>query len=559
MLSKLYIENIAVIECAEIDFCPGLNILTGETGAGKSILVDSIMAVLGQRTSKELVRTGASSGFVSAEFSDIDKSVLDELALLGIAPEDNTLMLGREIKADGRSSFKLNGRPSSASVLREVGRLLINIHGQHDSGALLDPQKHGGYLDSTIPDRSIIDDFQKIYGDYVAARKALQKLDMDESEKARRIDVLKFEISDIEAAQPAEGEYEECIRQRDIYLNSERIGDALSEIASLLTGDSDQFGAVFRVQRSTELLGDISDCINDAQPLRERMTDAAYELEDIAGEISTIADGLDFDANALEELESRISVLRRLIKKYGSEQAAIEYCDNAKRELEQIELSDERREQLRRQCIALKKETIDAAMRYSRARKSAAALFSQRVSEELSFLDMPSVTFEVKLEKKELNESGAESVEFMISTNPGEPPKSISRIASGGELSRIMLAIKNVLADKDDIGTLIFDEVDTGVSGRAAHKIGVKLKSVSVNRQIICITHLAQIAANADAHMLIEKKVSDGRTYTQVRRLSFDERIHELARINAGDRVTDAMLATARELLISAGVVPDTQ
>jgi len=554
LLGRLYIENIAVIERAEIDFCRGFNVLTGETGAGKSILIDSIMAVLGERTSRDLIRTGESSAYVSAEFRDIGQAALRQLAALGIEPENDTVLLVRELKADGRGTCRINGRPVNVSALKSAGQLLINIHGQHDNQALLDPQRHLGYLDSMLADEQARPLYNAAYADFVRVQRELNAATSDENEKQHRIEVLNQNISFIEAAAPQPGELEALQQQRDMYLNFERIRDMLSLSYALMAGEDDTPGTVSALQQTADAIGSVSDCLEDGNALLERVRNAAYEMEDIAEELRSRLDGLEYDPQALERLESRIALLKKIIKRYGGEAEALAFRDKAVAELQNITLGDERRTEIKKRLAVCRQKAVEAGARLSRARREEAVRFSESICEQLRFLDMPSVRFEVSIQEKTLGADGGEIVEFLISTNPGETPKPIQKIASGGELSRIMLAIKNVLADKDDIDSLIFDEIDTGVSGRAAHKIGIKLREVSRSRQIICITHLAQIAANADAHMLIKKTVSDDRTFTSVTRLDYDQRVHELAVINGGDRITDTMLATAEELLLAAGI-----
>lgn len=555
MLSKLYIENIAVIKKAEIDYTLGLNIMSGETGAGKSILIDSIMAVMGERTSRELIRTGAQSAYVSAEFQDIRTAALEALADLGVEPEDGVITLSRELKTDGRGTCRINGRPVSVAALKAAGRQLVNIHGQHDTQSLMDPGSHLRYLDAMMNNPSLTDGYHSAYQAYVDAERRLRELEIDESEKARRIDMLRYQISDIESANVRHGETDRLIRLRDRCRNFEKIRSALECAAAVLSGDEDSTGAVSMLDSCREELSAISDVHSDYELLYKRIKDAYFEVADIAEELSGQLNSMDFDPAQLEQIEDRLEILNKIRRKYGGEEEALDYAENARRELESLEQADERRELLRKEAARLRKLAMHAAAQLSAGRHAAAEDFSRRIREELSFLDMPGVGFTVDFAEKAMAEDGADRVEFLISANPGEPPKPIARIASGGELSRIMLAIKNVLAGSDDIDTLIFDEIDTGVSGRAAYKIGVKLKEASSARQIICITHLSQIAANADTHMLIEKQVSDGRTFTQVTVLDLDGRIRELARINGGEDITQSQLTTARELLVQAGVI----
>ncbi len=558
MLSRLHIENIAVIEQAEIEFEPGFNVLTGETGAGKSILVDSIMAVLGERTSRELVRTGASTAYVSAQFTDIGEGVRQKLDEMGFACEDDTVMLGREIKVDGKAVFRINGRPAGAAALREAGHLLIDIHGQHESQALLSPEQHIHYIDSMLPDRGLLEVYAQKYEDWRTAVSQLRAVSRDEGEKARRIDILRYQIDEIEAAGISVGEAEELEQRRDLCMNAERILSSVSEAHAALSGaEDDEFpGALSAIQQAVEELTGISRYSEEIAALAERLDSLAIELDDVASELRDQCESLEFDPYELDEIMTRLEQLKRLFKKYGDEEQMLEYLDKARQELEAIELSDERREQLEKECADKLKIAQAAAGALHDARSRAALEFAERVCSELAFLDMPNVVFEAQVKEHELYELGLDAVEFLISANAGEPPKPIHKIASGGELSRMMLAIKNVLAEKDSVDTLIFDEIDTGVSGRAAGKIGLKLKETSRHRQIICITHLSQIAAQADVHLLIQKHTEGGRTFTEVNRLSHEQRVGELARISVGERITDTALAAARELLEAAALPP---
>lgn len=553
MLTRLYIENIAVIERAEIEFANGLNVLTGETGAGKSILVDSIMAVLGERTSRELIRTGAKSAFVSAEFENIGAAAREKLESLGYECPEGSIMLGREIKQDGRGVFRINDRPAGAASLKEAGHLLIDIHGQHDSQALLSPELHITYIDSMLGEKTLLTDFARKYADYKATAAELKSVSQDESEKARRIDILKYQIKEIEAADISEGETEALEKRRDICMNSEKIAAAAGNAQLAINGDDDFAGALASLQQAADEISSISSFGSGLAELSARLEGLAIELEDAAEELRDQREALEFDPYELDEIMSRLETLKRLFKKYGDEQETLEYLENARKELEQIELSDERRAELETLCAKKLGEVKNAAAALHKARCATADEFAERVCAELRYLDMPNVQFLVSVENRELCESGVDSVEFLISANAGEPPKPIHKIASGGELSRIMLAIKNVLAEHDSVDTLIFDEIDTGVSGRAAHKIGVKLKETSRSRQIICITHLSQIAANADSHMLIYKHVENGRTFTEVEPLDYESRVRELARISGGEHITEAALASSRELLEQAG------
>lgn len=557
MLSKLYIENIAVIERAEIDFDKGFNVLTGETGAGKSILIDSINAVLGQRTSRELIRTGADKAFVSAQFDGISEGTAAALAALGVelSEEDGaTLLLSREIRADGRGSVKINDRPATLTALRQVGRELINIHGQHENQALLSADRHRKYLDLMGGYEDKLTAYASLYRQYGEAMRELKKSRMDDAEKARRMDMLQYQIAELEGADLTVGETESLMRRREIIQNAERIAGALAEARALLSGGEEYDGAVSLLERGTAALDGIASVYPACGELSERLHGLVYELEDVASELHSLGEDNEFSPYELDEIENRLEQLQKIRRKYGDEQEALDFLEKARAERESIERSDEQLAALTERARELHRETVRAAAELTALRRKAADVFCEAVGRELTFLDMPRVRLAVDLRPCELNGSGADEVEFLIAPNPGEPPKPLGKIASGGELSRIMLAIKTVLASIDDIDTMIFDEVDTGISGRAAHKVGVKLHEVSRTRQIICITHLAQMAAQADTHLLICKNVRDGRTFTSVKPLGFEERKQELARINGGDVITESMLRTAEELLNNAGV-----
>ncbi len=556
MLSKLYIENIAVIERSEINFSRGFNVLTGETGAGKSILIDSINAVLGQRTSRELIRSGAAKAFVSARFEDISEQTLKALAELGVEPDEDEgcLLLQREIKADGKGSVRINGRPAALALLRDVGRLLINIHGQHENQALMSTDRHIKYLDLIGGCTDKLAEYSAAYAEYKAALSRLQKARMDDAEKARRTDMLKYQINELEDAALTVGEAQELREKRSVIQNAERIADALSESYALVNGGDDTDGAKSLLEQCSALLSDISGIRPEFKALAERTESLVYELEDVSSELYSLNEESEFSPYEIDEIESRLDVLNKISRKYGDEADALKYLEKARKELNELERSEELLNELTKKAAVLKRRTTALAAELTELRKRAADKFTQSVKHELEFLDMPRAALEVSIRPHELKADGADSVEFLLSANPGEPPKPLSKIASGGELSRITLAIKTVLADIDDIDTMIFDEVDTGISGRAAHKVGLKLHEVSRCRQIICITHLAQMAAQADTHLLIKKNISDGRTFTSVTPLTFQERKQELARINGDDMISESMLKTAEELLNNAGI-----
>ncbi|MBE6764915.1 MAG: DNA repair protein RecN [Ruminococcaceae bacterium] len=557
MLSKLYIENIAVIERVEIEFSKGLNVLTGETGAGKSILLDSISAVLGERTSRDLIRTGEQTACVTAEFTDIGKSVTDMLEGLGIETEDGVLMLSRELSLTGRGGFRINGRPTSGSILRELGSKLINIHGQHDNQALLDQASHLRYID-LMTDGGLIEEFSALYGEYTQAQEEFSKFCIDVSTKQRRVDLLNYRVAEIEDADLSVGELAQLLDKRRMYQNFERIANGLCEADACLYGDENSSGGVGEIATASEILCDMEDLYPQILPISKRFLNILYELKDAASELHEMSYNMEYDPSALEEIENRIELLKKIVKKYGSEEAALRFLRKAKQELSDLENFEEHNVMLEEKRDKALEAALAAAKKLSLQRQKAAQDFCDRVGRELSYLDMPYVSLSAFFEEKELSSDGVDKAEFLISVNPGEAPRPLVKVASGGELSRIMLAIKNVLSEKDDIDTLIFDEIDTGISGRAAQKVGEKLLETSRSRQLICVTHLAQIAACADNHLYIEKNIENGRTCTNVTSLEREGRVRELARINGGGSLTEAMLLSAQELLdISRGKKAD--
>lgn len=550
MLVSLTIENIAVIERASISFDSGLTVLTGETGAGKSIVIDSLNAVLGERIRRDLVRAGSEKASVSALFRDISGAALEALAEMGMEPdEDGSLLIQRSLTADGKGACHINGRPATVSMLRTVGRLLVNIHGQHENQALLAPERHVEYLDrlgGLLPLRASYED---AYRRYCAIRRQLKAADMDETLKARRLDLLRYQIDEIEEAALRPGEEEALAARRAVGRNAERIASSLQNAKAILSGDEDSAGILSALSEAVTAVQDAGRYMEELRTLSGRVESLYYELEECAEELRDQAQRLDFDEGELEQVENRLDLLRRLSDKYGgSEEAVLAYLEQARQELDAIEMSDEHVARLQEQLAAARDETIEAAEKLTEARRQAARRFSEDVGRELAFLDMPGVTLEVSIEPVPLTAIGGDKVEFRIAANPGEPARSISRVASGGELSRIMLAMKSVLADIDDIDTLIYDEVDAGISGRAARKVGLKLHQTARSRQILCVTHLAQIASQADHHLLIAKQVRQGRTYTEVTPLDGEGRELELARIIGGE-ATEAARTAAREML----------
>ena len=551
MLSQLYIENVAVIEKVSVDFHSGFSVLTGETGAGKSILIDSINAILGERTSRDLVRTGAKSAFVSAVFTELGKHALERLEALGYAPEDDgTLMIQREISADGKSSCRINGRPATVSALKEIGPMLVNIHGQHESYGLLSPENHLAYLDSMGLPQQLASRYSSVFAEVKRIRRELDSLNMDEAQKARQIDLLTYQINELEEANLKEGEQEELDRQRSMYRNSEKIASAIAEAKAELDGGEEAEGAASAVSAAADCIGRAGQYLPELSALAERLQSISYDLDDCSGELHGYDDKLEYDPSELDAIEARLDTLYRLGRKYGgSVENMLKFLAKSKAELEKIQTSDETAIKLKDEYQKSVSQAKSLALEISEWRAKTAHSFSAQVKKELEFLNMPHVVFEVSQEHGPLGPKGCDKVEFLISTNAGEPAKPIAKIASGGELSRIMLAVKTVLAGHDEVGTLIFDEVDTGVSGSAAQKIGLKLREVAQSRQVVCVTHLAQIASLADSQYLIQKQVRNGKTYTEVTELDDEGRCRELARIIGGAQITSLTLRNAEEML----------
>ncbi|MBQ7874540.1 MAG: DNA repair protein RecN [Oscillospiraceae bacterium] len=548
MLSQLFIKNVAVIESASIDFENGFNVFTGETGAGKSILIDSINAVLGGRTSRDLVRTGEGKAVVSAVFTDISKEAEKLLEELGYDSEDE-LMVSREISAEGKSVCKVNMRPATAGVLKQLSSVLIDVHGQHDSAILQNPELHIGYIDSFGNTEAELSAYSESYKTLKAVERDIKKISMDDSDKAARIDMLKYQVAEIENAAIEEGEEDELLALSKRIKSAENIMELISETIGALDGNGDSEGALEGLSTAIENCARLAEFFPQYEGLSEKFKEMYYEFEEFANDVKDNADELDFDPALQNRTEKRLDQIFRLKRKYGgSVEEMFKYYQKAVSELENIEFSEERLEKLQKERERLFAETAKLADVLTEKRQRAARAFENAVMDELSYLNMPNVRFSVNFDETEFTESGRDGIEFYIATNAGEPLKPLTKIASGGELSRIMLSIKNVLADKDNVDTLIFDEVDTGISGSAAQKVGQKLKQVSGGRQIICVTHLAQVAAYADNHLLISKSTEGGRTFTSVESLDKDGRVNELARIMGGT-MTDALKKSAEELL----------
>lgn len=554
MLSNLQIENIAVIKSASIDFENGFNVMTGETGAGKSIVIDSLNAILGERTSRELIRSGADSASVCAEFQNVGDNVKNELEKLGIE-KDDTLIVSRKLTPDGKNVCRINGMPATVSMLKTLGVQLVNIHGQLDNQSLLSPETHCSFIDKLAGSGRELNEFKELYSLYIKKENELKSLNTDVNEKNRRLDILNYQIEEIQKADIRPGEKDELTEKLGFLRNAEKVIDLLHTAYAALNGDGEMPGAADIAADAASKLLSAADYSSDFTETANGVNDAAMNLSAYTEELRDKIYSLDYDPNETERAEERLDVIYRLFQKYGdSEEDILAYLENAEKERDALSFSDERAEQLRAETEKAYNEALAAAKKLSEIRIEAGKKFSADVERELAFLDMPSVKFIVNDSVGKLYENGIDNIEFLLSANAGEEPKPLSKIASGGELSRIMLAIKCVLSELDDIDTLIFDEIDSGVSGRAALKIAAKMKELSKTHQVICVTHLAQIAAFADEHKLISKEEKDGRTYTCIASLDYNGRKYELARIMGGLTVTQSILNSAEELLSSAEI-----
>lgn len=554
MLSNLQIENIAVIKSASIDFENGFNVMTGETGAGKSIVIDSLNAILGERTSRELIRSGADSASVCAEFQNVGDNVKNELEKLGIE-KDDTLIVSRKLTPDGKNICRINGMPATVSMLKALGVQLVNIHGQLDNQSLLSPETHCSFIDKLAGSGRELNEFKELYSLYIKKENELKSLNTDVNEKNRRLDILNYQIEEIQKADIRPGEKDELTEKLGFLRNAEKVLDLLHTAYAALNGDGEMPGAADVAADAASKLLSAADYSSDFTETANGVNDAAMNLSAYTEELRDKIYSLDYDPNETERAEERLDVIYRLSQKYGdSEEDILAYLENAEKERDALSFSDERAEQLRAETEKAYNEALATAKKLSEIRIEAGKKFSADVERELAFLDMPSVKFIVNDSVGELYENGIDNIEFLLSANAGEEPKPLSKIASGGELSRIMLAIKCVLSELDDIDTLIFDEIDSGVSGRAALKIAAKMKELSKTHQVICVTHLAQIAAFADEHKLISKEEKDGRTYTCIASLDYNGRKYELARIMGGLTVTQSILNSAEELLLSAEI-----
>ena len=549
MLSSLQIENVAVIQKAEVHFEPGLNVLTGETGAGKSILIDSINAILGNRTSKDLVRTGAAKAVIRAAFEQVPSAVLDKLEQSGYERSE-ALLLSREITAEGKSSCRINGMPATAAVLRDLCGGLININGQHDSVGLLNPAHHLGILDDYAQNRTVFQEYYALYRELVRVKRELDALITDEAEKQRKIDLLQYQVQEIEDAGLTAGEEQTLENRRKVLSNASAIRDRLAQSYALLSGSDDAAGAV-------DLLGEASNAVDAAAQLDPALAAAAgqlldlyYNAKDVAADLIGRLDVYDTNDAELDEVEQRLDLLYRLKRKYGSTvEDVIAFGQKAREELDNIQHSQQRHDALQAEKLRLYAKAREKAEALTQTRLKAFEELNTRISGTLDFLNMPGVRMTLRHTRGPLASHGQDSIEFYISTNPGEAPKPLAKIASGGELSRITLAIKNAMADKDAVPTVIYDEIDSGVSGKAAGRIGEVLRQSAQGHQILCITHTAQIAALADCHLLIQKNVSNERTYTEIHPLDENGRVEALARLISGDHVTELSRANAREML----------
>lgn len=555
MLDTLYIENIAVIEKTSIDFTEGFNVLTGETGAGKSIVIDSINAILGNRTSKELIRTGAKKALVSAQFSDISEKTVKTLERLGCKNDDEpkSLIINREISTSGKNLCRINGIPVPVSTLKELGVTLVDIHGQMMNYELMNGEKHREYIDDYSNTALLLREYRQVFHQLKDCKHRLDKAETDDNERESRIDILKYQINEIEQADVKDGELDSLKEQRIICKNREKIASSIAYAYAQLSGGED-YSVLSAIQNALQSLEQTSTLMPELERITERLNNVYYELDDCIDSVSSVMSDSDGDELSLEEVENRLDLVQRIIKKYGPEYSDIQsFLENGKKELDALLSYEENMEALLDEYNDLANRALDLANEISQLRKTGAQEFVAAVESQLAFLDMPSVRLVVNIEKTKLTENGIDKIELLISANPGEEPKPVSKIASGGELSRIMLSINSVLTDSDSASTMIFDEVDAGISGSASQKVGQKLKAVSDGRQVICVTHQAQIAALADTHFLIKKSVKDGKTFTEVTRLSFEQRKEELARIIDGLNITEISLRHAEEMLGGEG------
>ncbi|HAB00657.1 MAG TPA: DNA repair protein RecN [Ruminococcaceae bacterium] len=549
MLSQMYIENIAVIDRATVDFTEGFNVFTGETGAGKSIVIDAIHAILGERFSRDLIRNGESKASVTACFTALSPTVKEALEDMGYDPEDE-LVIYRCVNEDGKNICKINGRPATVSILRDLSDRLVDIHGQHDNQALLSQQRHIEYIDAYAENEALLLQYKAEYAAYRKLQKRLEELSDDDTERQRRVELLRFQTREIEEVQLTVGEEAELTERRRLIKNSEALVESLNEAYQALVGGDEFEGAVSLVESVADRVSESSEIMKELSPMAARLEEMKYELKEFSDELYSTAESVEFDPGELEEIEERLDVLFKLKKKYGKdEQEILAFYDRAAAELEELSAGETDRTQLEEEAEEKRAKVQKLADELSRRRVAAANNFVEKVGEEAAFLNMPHVKVTVKHTQTPLSPNGIDDMCLLVTTNAGEEPKPLVKIASGGELSRIMLAIKSVLARFDPVQTMIFDEIDTGVSGIAAEKIGKKLCEIATQRQVLCVTHLAQIACMADNHLLIEKSSRNGRTYTQVQPLDHEGRKHEIARIISGETITEAALLNAEQML----------
>lgn len=549
MLKFLHIENIAVIERSDIEFSTGLNVLTGETGAGKSIVIDAINAVLGERTSKELIRAGCDTAEVSAVFGELDNATAAALSDAGVTPDDDgNIVIRRRLSAAGKGLIKLNDRPVTATELKEIGKFLVNIHGQHDNQALLDPERHLDYIDAVADDAPIKGKYYAEFRELNKIRKELVATETDEDEKRRRVSLLKYQINELESAGIKPGEYQKLQKKLAIARNYQKTAEALSSAYSALKGDDEFDGAVSLLTDAEKSLSSLQD--DEWNKKSSALADAAAAAEDVSAALYDFLENAELADIDPDEINARLETLDKLMAKYGdSEEKMLGFLEKARTELNDTEFSDKKAAELSNLLDDATERLIALAEELTAARNKAAAEFEKQVCDILSYLNMPDVRFTVQFSKGRYTKRGCDTAEFMISANRGESVKPLCKIASGGELSRVMLAIKSVLLGRDPVSTMIFDEIDTGISGYTAGKVGTQLKRVAENRQVICVTHLAQIAAMADTHLLIEKKAEKDRTFTSVSPLSYEQQINEIARIMSGAQMTENLYNSAKELL----------
>lgn len=549
MLKFLHIENIAVIESSDIEFTEGFNVLTGETGAGKSIVIDAINAVLGERTSKELIRAGCDTAEVSAVFGNFGNEELRMLGEYGVTPdEDGNIIITRRLSQSGKGLIKLNGRPMTVTELKNIGKQLVNIHGQHDSQSLLDPEKHINYIDAVADDDPIKGKYYAEFRELNGIRRELESLETDADEKLRQTELLKYQIGELQSADIKVGEYTELKRKLQIAKSYQATVSALAAAYTALNGNDDENGAATLITEAEKSISRLKSPEWDKQSVK--LNGIRAEIDEVITAVSDFLDNSEYSDIDIDAVNTRLDFLDRLMLKYGDgEENLIKYLSEAEQKLEKLDFSDKRIAELSDKLDLSTEKLIELGKRLTETRKKASERFSAQVCDILNYLNMPQVRFTVKTEKGRYTKNGCDNIEFMISANKGESVKPLAKIASGGELSRVMLAIKSVLLDNDTVGTMIFDEIDTGISGYTAGKVGVQLKKVAAGRQVICVTHLAQIAAMADNHLLIEKNVSSGRTFTKVSPLSYEGRINEIARIMSGSEMTDSLYNSAKELL----------